>query len=148
MVGRSEYLLTDFLWNQSETLKRVTSHKWSRTARVTRSRSPNLVQHVMKRDGRKRRKKSLYAQKPYVYVRIKSLYAQIPYVYVHTSRTSYAQVVHRTHKSYIVRTSCFKRISRLRAKAVLYVRIKSLYAHRRTSYAQSCLECTSRIRTQ
>ena len=55
---------------RSETLKIITSHKWSRTARVTRSRSLTLVRHVIKRDGRKRRKRSLYAQKPYVYVRL------------------------------------------------------------------------------
>ena len=49
---------------RSETLKIITSHEWSRTARVTRSRSPTLVQHVIERDGRKRRKKLIYAQKP------------------------------------------------------------------------------------
>ena len=92
--------------------------------------------------------KLLYAQKPYVYVRIKLLYVQKPYVYVRKSRTMYAKVVHCTHKLYIVHTSRFERISRLRAKAVLYVHIKSLYVHRSTSYAQSRLECTSRIRTQ
>ena len=48
---------------------------------------------------------SLYAQKPYVYVRTKSLYAQKPYVYVRI-------------QPYIVRTSRFERISRVRAKAV------------------------------
>ena len=35
--------------------------------------NPNSVRHVIERDGRKRRKKSLYAQKPHVYVRNKSL---------------------------------------------------------------------------
>ena len=75
---------------QSETPKIGTSHEWSRTARVTRSTSPTLVRHVIERDGRKRRKKLLYAQKPYVYVRTKSLYAQKPYVYVHT-KSLYAQ---------------------------------------------------------
>ena len=75
---------------RSETLKIITSHKWSRTARVTRSISPTLVQHVIKRDGWKRGKKSLYAQKPYVYVRNKSLYAQKPYAYVRT-KSLYAQ---------------------------------------------------------
>ena len=78
----SDYLQTDFLRDQSETPKIITSHEWSQTARVTLSRSPNIVLHVIERDGRKQRKKSLYAQKPYVYVRIKSLYAQNPYDYV------------------------------------------------------------------
>ena len=84
---------------RSETLKIITSHEWSRTARVTQSRSLTLVQHVIKRDGRKRSKKLLYAQKPYVYVHNNLLYAQKPYVYiriklyiVRTSRTSYAEV--------------------------------------------------------
>ena len=90
-ILRSDYLRTDFLRDQSETLKIITSHEWSRTARVMRSRSPNLIRHVIERDGRKRRKKSLYAQKPYVYVRIKSLYAQKSYI-VRTNCTSYAQV--------------------------------------------------------
>ena len=42
-----------------------------------------LVRHVIEKDGQKRRKKSLYAQKLYFYVRIKSLYAKKPYIYVH-----------------------------------------------------------------
>ena len=87
---------------------------------MTRSTSTNLVQHVIKRDGRKRRKKSLYAQKPYVcvrtkllyvqkpydYVRTKSLYTQKPYVYVRT-KLLYAQkpYVNVRIKPYIVRTS-------------------------------------------
>ena len=69
-ILRSDYIRTDFLRDQSETLKIITSHEWSRTARVMRSRSPNLVRHVIEIDGRSRRKKSLYAQKPYFYVRI------------------------------------------------------------------------------
>ena len=97
----------------------------------TISRSTNIVRHVIERDGRKRRKKSLYAQNPYVYVRIKLLYAQKPYVYVRI-KSLYAQKPYvyvriellYVQKSYIVRTSRFERISRLRAKAVLYVRIK------------------------
>ena len=100
-ILRLDYLRTDFLRNQSETLKIITSHEWSRTARVTRSRSPNLVRHVIERDGHKWRKKSFYAQKPYVYVRIKSIYAQNPYVYVRI-------------KPYIVCTSRFERIICLR----------------------------------
>ena len=66
---------------------------------MTQSRSPNIVRHVIERDGQKRRKKSLYAQKPYVYVHIKSLYAQKPYVYVRI-KSLYAQ------KLYIVRKIC------------------------------------------
>ena len=89
-ILRSDYLRTDFLRNQSETLKIDTSHEWSRTVRVTRSRSPTLVRHVIKKYGRKRRKKSLYAQNPYVYVHIKSLYAQKLYVCVRI-KSLYAQ---------------------------------------------------------
>ena len=100
---------------------------------MTRSRSPTLVRHVIGGDGRKRRKKSLYAQKLYVYVRNKSLYAQKlyvyvrneslyvqkPYIYVRT-KSLYAQkpYVYVRIKLYIVRTSRFERISRLRPKAV------------------------------
>ena len=35
--------------------------------------NPNSVRHVIERDGRKRLKKLLYAQKPHVYVHNKSL---------------------------------------------------------------------------
>ena len=102
------------------------SHEWSRTACVTRSRSPTLVQHVIERDGRKRRKKSLYAQKPYVYVRTKSLYAQKPYVYVRT-KPLYAQ------KPYVyVRTKLL-----YAQKPYVYVRIKPYIVRTsRKSYAQ------------
>ena len=90
---------TDFRLDQSETLKIITSLEWSQTARVTRSRSPDLVRHIIRtildctketvgNGGRSR-----HAQKSYVYVRIKSLYAQ--------RRTSYAQ-------------SCLERTSRIR----------------------------------
>ena len=91
---------------RSETPKIGMPHEWSRNARVTRSRSPTLVRHVIKIDGRKRRKKSLYAQNLYVYVRTKSLYAQKPYVYVRT-KSLYAQKPynHVRINPYIVRTS-------------------------------------------
>ena len=120
---------------RSETLKIVTSHEWSRTARVTRSRSPTLVRNVIERDGRKQRKKLLYAQNPYVYVRTKLLYAQKPYVYVRT-KSLYAQ------KPYV-----YVRIKSLYAqKPYVYVRIRSLYAQKPYVYVRikPYIVCTSR----
>ena len=68
---------------------------------------PTQVRHIIERYGRKRRKKSLYAQKPYVYVRTKSLYAQKPYVYVrHQSLYAQKPYVYVRIQPYIVRTSC------------------------------------------
>ena len=68
-ILRSDYLWTDCRLDQSETLKIITSLEWSWTARVTRSRSPDLVRYVIsndlrshERDGQKRRKKSLRAK--------------------------------------------------------------------------------------
>ena len=81
------------------------------------------------RDGRKRRKKSLYAQKPHVYVRNKSLTRKI--------RTSTYALSRLRAKTYVVRTksprahkSYTYAISRSRPQVVLYVRNKSLYAQK------------------
>ena len=136
---------------------------------MTRSRSPNLVRHVIKRDGRKRRKKSLYAQKPYVYVRIKSLYAQKPYVYVRIkllygqnpyvyvrkSRTTYAKVVHRTHKSLQAHKSLTRKIRTFTYALSRFTRTDVHRTHKVASSAQAVyvrnksLTHTSRtIRTQ
>ena len=141
-IGRIIFGRTFFgriiLW--SETPKIGTSHEWSRTARVTRSRSPTLVRHVIERDGRKRRKKSLYAQKPYVYVRTKSIYAQKPYVYVRT-KLLYAQkpyVYMRTKSLYAQKSYVYVRNKSLYAqKMYVYVRIQPYIVRTsRTSYAQ------------
>ena len=125
---------------RSETLKIVTSHKWSWTACVTRSRTLTLVRHVIERDGRKRRKKSIYAQKPYVYVCNKLLYAQNPYVYVR-NKSLYAQkpyVYVRTKSLYAQKPYVYVRIKLLYAqKPYVYVRIKPYIVRTsRTSYKQ------------
>ena len=87
----------------------------------------------------------LYAQKPYVYMRNKSLTRKsrtftcaISCLRAKSVRLRTHSAVHCTHKSYIVRTSRFERISRLRAQTYL-VRTKSPRAHKLYRYAISRL---------
>ena len=105
-VFRTDYLRTDFLWANFLSVRNPKigpAHEWSQTTRVTRSPSPpeydTSSKETVVNGGRSRS--------------------------THTCRTFTCAIsrlrakdVHCKHKSYIVRTSRFERISRLRAKAV------------------------------